>query len=195
MRIGLDMDNVITDFDKLLEVEMKKLDKSLRNRGVIDENARHVTRGKYDLTNEEIEDYLCKYMEEFASRLEVRDGAKYYMDKLLDDGHELIILTNRPDRHYKNAYGTTIKWLNKNSINYTKLVITKDTNKTKECKEENVDIMFDDNVGNCIKLKNGGVNVCIMGTSYNKNRTEGLPIVMDWKELYNKINAMQNNDI
>ena len=187
MRIGLDMDNVITDFDSLLEVEMEKLDKSLRNKGVIDENAIHVTKGKYDLTHDEIEDYLSKYMEGFALRLKVRDGAKYYMDKLLKDGHELIILTNRPDRHYKNAFGTTIKWLKENDINYTKLVITESTNKTKECKEENVDIMFDDNVGNCIKLKDGGVNVCIMGTSYNKTRIEGLPIVMNWEELYKKV--------
>jgi len=42
MRIGIDLDNVISNFNYVLLEEYIKYDKSLRNNGVINENAKYI---------------------------------------------------------------------------------------------------------------------------------------------------------
>lgn len=190
MRIGLDIDNVISNLDKMILQEFIKLDKTKRNKGIINPNARHIIKGMFDITKEESINFFANNMERLAAFLEPRKNTKLYMDKLLEDGHELYLISHRAYPDYKNPYETTTKWLEKNGINYTKLVLSKTTDKSPECKKYNIDIMFDDVVSNCIKLRDSGINVCLMGTKYNALYKKDLPIVKDWNELYSKIKDM-----
>lgn len=82
MNIGLDIDNVITDFDKKMLVEFTKEDKNKRNNGIVNENGDWI-KHQFDWTEEEIEDFFINNMEQFAKELELKKDVKYYMDKLL----------------------------------------------------------------------------------------------------------------
>ena len=53
MRIGIDIDNCISNFDDELLKEYLKHDKELRNTGIINENPIYITIGMFDWTQEE----------------------------------------------------------------------------------------------------------------------------------------------
>lgn len=194
MRIGLDIDNVITDFDKKVFEEMLKEDKNKRNKGIINPNGDWV-KHCFDWTEKEVEEFFIENMQKFASELEVRKDAKIYMDKLLNDGHELFLISHRVYPHYKEPYKVTEKWLKENNINYTKLILSIGNDKSKECREANIEVMFDDARYNCRQLKDNGVKCYLMGTKYNTARREGLDVINDWEELYEVIGNMDKKKV
>lgn len=186
MRIGLDIDNVVTAFDEKILEEFYKEDKNKRNKGITNPQGDWIIH-QFDWSEEEIENFFNENMEQIAKQLQPRKDAKYYMDKLLKDGHELYLISHRAYPHYQNPYEITSNWLKENTINYTKLVLSETTNKSKECKEYAVDVMFDDIQSNCHKLEAEKITTYLMQTKYNKDNIEGLKVVRDWKELYQTV--------
>ena len=53
MRIGIDIDNCISNFDDTLLKEYLKHDKELRNTGIINKNPEYLRKGMFDWTEEE----------------------------------------------------------------------------------------------------------------------------------------------
>ena len=53
MKIGIDIDNVISSFDNELLKEYLKHDKELRGTGIINENADYIRRGMFDWSEDE----------------------------------------------------------------------------------------------------------------------------------------------
>jgi len=186
MRIGLDIDNVISDFDKKIEEEVAREDKNKRNRGIVNPNADWIPRF-YDWSYDEVEGFFNDHMQEFAKVLDVRPGALEYMPRLLADGHELYLISHRVYPHYTEPLKVTENWLKEKGIPYTRLILSETFNKTKECKENGVEIMFDDSQRNCHLLTEGGVRCFLMGTRYNGQEREGLSVVNDWGELYDVV--------
>ena len=195
MRIGLDIDNVITEFDSLILNEFIKEDKDKRNTGIINPNANHIIDGMFDWTREEILEFFANNMERISLYLTPLKDCKFYMDKLLDKGHEIFLISHRIFPDYKDPYNTTKKWLNDNNINYTKLVLSKGTDKTLECKENKIDIMIDDRITPCSIMMANGINCFLMQTKYNCLRKHELPFVTDWKNLYEELNKMEKQNI
>ena len=194
MRIGLDIDNVVTDFDKKLFEEFCKEDKNKRNSGIVNPDGNWI-KNLFDWSEEEVRDFFHANMEEFARNFEPRKNAKYYMDKLLQDGHQLYLISHRVYPDYITPYETTVKWLEDNEINYTKLILSKSTDKTEECKEHNVDVMVDDVRSNCRALQANGINVYLMATQYNLRNIDGLRVVNDWEELYQVVSSMEKKRV
>lgn len=190
MNIGLDIDNVITDFNKGMMKEYLIEDKNKRNRGIINPKSAHLTNGMFDWSAEEVENFHIENMERIAKDLYPRLNCKKYMDKLLSDGHKLYLVSNRQYPHYKNAEKTTIDWLKKHNINYTKLILSKRPDKTAECKKYNIDIMIDDRPDQCKLMRANGINVMLMFTKYNKAEKEDLPFATSWKNLYEEITKL-----
>lgn len=192
MNIGFDIDNVISNFDKKLMEELIKEDKNKRNSGIIRRNAMNIYE-MFDWSKEEIEDLFCKNCEEWSKTLELNDQAKYFIDKLINDGHNIYLISHRVYPHYSQPFETTEKWLKSKGIKYTQLLISKDTNKTTECKKCKVDIMFDDSVDNCNKMILGGINCFLYRDKdkYDKTPYGNLRIVRNWEEIYNEIEKLK----
>ena len=55
MNIGLDIDNVITNFDAGLLSSVLIEDKNKRNLGIVNKNANYILHGMFDWSKEEIE--------------------------------------------------------------------------------------------------------------------------------------------
>ena len=66
MRIGIDIDNCISNFDDTLLKEYLKHDKELRNTGIINENPEYLRKGMFDWTEEEEKSFYNTNIEEFA---------------------------------------------------------------------------------------------------------------------------------
>ena len=113
-------------------------DKNKRNAGIINKNARHINHGMFDWSQDEVDEFYNNNMERIAKDLKPRRNCKkYIMDKLLQDGHKLFLISHRAYPHYQNPEQTTLDWLKKNNINYTKLILSEAPDKTKECREYN----------------------------------------------------------
>ena len=95
MNIGLDIDNVITAFDSKLLKEILIEDKNKRNAGIIDKNAKHIMRGMFDWSELEMKQFFAKNMEKFAKDMIMRKNAKKYIDKLMADGHRIVLISHR----------------------------------------------------------------------------------------------------
>ena len=76
MRIGIDIDNVISNFNEELLKEYLEHDKTLRNKGIINENADYIRRGMFDWTEEEENKFYKENIERIAKNLKVKDGVK-----------------------------------------------------------------------------------------------------------------------
>ncbi len=189
MIIGLDIDNVISDFDGGMQPLFLKEDKNKRNTGVIDANL-HYMKGMFDWSDEEVEEFLAVVCEDCAKRLRIRRGARKYINKLIQDGHEIVLITYRKEPNFLNGEKTTKDWLKAKRINYHKLVLSASPNKTEECKKNNIDIMFDDRAGYVYKMREEGVNCVLVLTKYNLKERKNLSHVGSWKELYNCVNNL-----
>lgn len=186
MKIGLDIDNVILDTDEEILKEMLIEDRKKRNRGIINKDADYIFLGMFDWTKEEVDEFLNNKMEDIAKRLKPAQNAKYYIDKLLEN-NEIILISNRSKKQYKDAYTTTINNLKDNDINYSKLVITETNDKTNACLDNKIDIMIDDRLSNCRNLVNNNIPCILYKTKYEKREVKDLDTVTSWEELYIKL--------
>ena len=192
MRIGIDIDNVISSFDNELLKEYLKHDKTLRNTGIINENADYIRHGMFDWTEEEERAFYNENIERIATNLKPIHNAKKYIDKLKEDGNGIYIITGRDNGDYSNPYDMTINWLNKYEISYDKLILTNSYNKPEKaevCIKNDINIMIEDSTSTAMNISNNGIKVLLMNTRFNQKCQE-FERVNSWREIYSKISAM-----
>lgn len=187
MKIGIDIDNVISNFNDALLNEYLLHDKVLRNSGIIDENA-DIRRGMFDWNEDEETNFYQNNIERIAKNLGVIEDAKEYIDKLHYDGHFIYIITGRNNGEYTDPYNMTKNWLDDNGIYYDNLILTDaydNCAKTKECLKHSIDIMIDDSVRICDDCIKNGITTILMDTPYNKY--SNIQRVKNWKDFYRYI--------
>lgn len=203
MKIGIDIDNVISNFNDTLLTEYLLHDKELRNSGIINKNADYIRKEMFDWNENEETNFYKNNIERIAKKLGVIECAKEYIDKLHDDGHIICIITGRDNGEYTEPYNMTKKWLEDNNIYYDDLILTDAYDKhakTKQCLEHNIDIMIDDSVSICSDCVENGITTILMDTPYN--RYSNIQRVKSWKEFYryvlnykkDKINLILDTD-
>ncbi len=188
MIIGFDIDNVIADLDKGLLKAFLKEDKKKRNIGIINKNATHIIEGMFDWTREEIDDFLLKNMENITSNLKPVKNAKLYLNKLKKNGNQIFLITGRNKHFFKNPENLTKEWLERENIQYDKIIFAENSkNKNKECIENKIDIFFDDRPFICELLIKNGIESYMFQTRYNERYGLDIPTVKDWEDLYKLI--------
>ncbi len=198
MNIGIDIDNVISNFNEVLKEEFLKHDKELRNTGIVNPNL-YMTKGMFDWSEDEIWGFYLENIERIAKSLEVKTGAKEYIDKLKEDGHMIVIITGRDNGDYADPWNMTENWLKQKEIKYDKLIITdayknnKHT-KTDKCFENNIDIMIDDSIHNCMDCIENNITTLLMDTPYNRAEKDMIR-VNNWEEVYEFIKNYKREKI
>ena len=193
MRIGIDIDNCISNFNDILLEEYLKHDKELRNTGIINEEPYNVTIGMFDWSKEENDDFYYNNIQRIAISLKPLKDSKEIIDKLKADGNEIYIITSRDNGEYINPEKMTREWLEKYEIYFDKLILTGKHEKGPVCKENNIDIMIEDSTKNCEDIEANGVKCYMMNTRYNKHKTR-FERVKTWKEIYSKISQLYKKD-
>ena len=94
MNIGIDIDNVISNFDEALLEEYLKHDNDLKGTELLIKTCIWQRECLTGQKKEEREFYLAN-IERIVKTLDVKDGAKEYIDKLKQDGHNIFIITGR----------------------------------------------------------------------------------------------------
>ena len=196
MKIGIDIDNVISNFNDTLLNEYVLHDKELRNSGIINKNADYIRKGMFDWNEDEEINFYKNNIERIVKKLGIIEGAKEYIDKLHDDGHIIYIITGRDNGEYTEPYNMTKKWLEDNNIYYDNLILTDAYDKhakTKQCLEHNIDIMIDDSVRICSDCIENGITTILMDTPYNKY--SNIQRVKSWEEFYRYVSNYRKDKI
>ena len=76
MKLGIDIDNVISNFNEELLKEYINHDKELRNTGIVNKNADYIRQGMFDWTEDEELDFYRNNIERIAKNLKVKAGVK-----------------------------------------------------------------------------------------------------------------------
>ena len=196
MKVAIDIDNVISNFNDILLNEYLMHDKNLRNSGIINKNADYIRDGMFDWSKDEEINFYKNNIERIAKKLDVIEGAKEYIDKLHYDDHIIYIITGRDNGEYKEPYNMTKKWLDDNNIYYDNLILTDAYDKhakTRKCIQHNIDIIIDDSVHICSDCIKNGITTILMDTPYN--RYSNIQRVKSWEEFYRYVSNYKKDKI
>ena len=195
MRIGVDIDNVLSNFNEILLNKYIEHDKSINGKGIVNQDV--YIRDMFNWDKEYEEKFYKENIEYFTSLFEPIEECSKYVKLLKEEGNTIYIISGRDNGEYSNPYKMTIDWLKKYDIVYDKLFLVDAYNshsKTEICLEYNIDVMIDDSKRMCKDIKNNGIRALLMDTPYNRD-TKEFERVNSWKEIYNKLSHKKINVI
>lgn len=153
MKIGIDIDNTICSTDEVIDIKIKEY---IKEHGMSQEEFFG------DSSN------MDKFYKEKILEVIAEDPIKpYFLEvlKKLKDNNEIIIVTARNETFVKTSQSmrkATMDWLAKNNIYYDKYFDDAyKEGKVKVCKDENIDIIIDDDINNYLAFKEHGVNTLL----------------------------------
>lgn len=195
MKIGIDIDNVLSNFDDILLNDYLEHDKTLNNNGIIHKD--EYIRKMFDWNPEYEQEYYNNNIERLATLFTPIEGSSKYLNKLKNNGNEIYIISGRDNGEYSDPHNMTINWLKKYNIPYDKLILTnayKHQEKADICNELGIDVMIDDSINVCSKCCENNIECILFETSYNK-RENRFNKLKNWEEIYNYINSKKINVI
>lgn len=195
MRIGVDIDNVLSNFNEVLLDNYINHDKQLRNNGIVNNGV--YIRKMFDWSEDEEKQYYSENIERLADLFEPIKDCSKYIKKLRENGNYICIISGRDNGEYSDPYNMTVKWLKKYDIEYDKLVLTNAYNyeeKANACLENNIDIMIDDSINVCMKYSKKNIKSLLFNTEYNKNERK-YTRVNNWEEIYEFITNYKKEKI
>lgn len=190
MRIGIDIDNTITDTLPILKKYCREYNEKVVKRNLTMHEDGVASYNLYDWTEEENTDFCVKYLEEIVLQAEVKKGAKEMIAKLKQEGHEIYIISSRAKPIFKTPYETTEKYLREKGIVYDKLLVGK-VEKKSSCIENKLEVLLEDEP-QYIKQMAEFIPVILFDEIYNKQCTgDNMIRVKDWNEIYQKIQELK----
>lgn len=198
MRLGIDIDGVLTDFEKWqLEVGSKFFIKYNKNI-VVPEGYDSDT--VFNVTKEIDSEFWHDYLYDYAKNEPARKFTGEVIDKLRDEGYVIYIitaryLTDRNDDLGEEMRNIVVNWLKENHINYDKIIFSPE-DKFKVCEENNIDILIEDkveNINNISKI----IPVICFNASYNKVcNGKNIFRAYTWYDVYYQItHVIENKEI
>ena len=187
MRIGIDLDDTITKTDEILFKYAKIYNEEEKILFNINREEWNLTKA-FGWNEENIKEFFSKYLKSIYEEAEIKENAKERINKLKDDGNEIIIITARNTKSLKEVHEVCKDWLINNKINVDKIVVDGE-DKAQKCLENKIDIFIDDNICNCENVYNNlKIPVLLMNGRYNKDyQNPKIKRVYNWNEIYNEI--------
>lgn len=187
MKIGIDVDGVLLDYEKgmLANAEIFDIEKC-RSNGKIHLN-KYFVQDKYDWTDDEKIQFINENLAEISKKSNIMPGAKYVLSKLKEMGHDLIIISTRGTESEEMIEIVTEKFKEEN-MQFDKYY-WKENNKLQICKDENIDIMIDDSPTTCKKMIDNKIRAIYFRgiRGYDLEKNEYLKEVNNWGEVYRYI--------
>lgn len=186
MKIGIDVDGVLTDIEKFQLFYGKKFFKNKYDMEVKNPTAYDIKQ-IFNCSDKQSKKFWSKYIWKYCIKQEMREYAKEEIDKLRED-NDIYIITSRvytTDNGIKGALfrGMLKFWLRKNRFKYDKIFFCSEKNTSKEklniCLKEKVDILVDDNPDNLLLIKKEIPVICFSAT---------------WNEMYSQLECCRIKD-
>lgn len=196
MKIGIDIDNTITEVQEELNNAAYeyaiKLGKDInKDNSYVEEtdNNGNIYVKKFKFTYEELKYFLKNIQEEIINKAKPRNNAVEIIKKLKEEKNEIFIITARDSEFHDNPYILSQNWLEKNNIEYDKLIVNA-REKGSVCKKEKIDIFIDNQLKNCLDVAKENIQT-IRITKENKT-CKNVISLKNWDEIYKFIREWSN---
>lgn len=195
MNIGIDIDGVLTDLERMTLDFGTKMCVEENNPININLSEYYETK-KFDWTEEQAEKFWNKYLVKYVTESNPRAFAPEIIKKLQQDGNQIYIITARneygmPPEHYGQMQQLTKQWLNSQNIKYEKLIFAPDPEKLSQCLENKIDVMIEDSPYN-IQNISSKIKVIKFDCQYNKEvNNENVITAYSWYHIYRIIKEME----
>lgn len=183
MRIGIDIDDVITNTSDLFKEYVYKYGSSFFGPNEIEENLKHIMRG--NLVTDKIKQFVLKYAEEIVKNVTLKDDVVEVIARLKDKGHEIFLITTRGSKVFDGAEDITRKYLDKHKVPYNDIIFNA-YNKYGEILENKIEVMIDDSVEICENLSSMGIKAYLFTSSVNIEQEPLVPRIANWLDLESK---------
>lgn len=199
MRIGIDIDGVLTDVEKFsVDYFSKYCVENDIDFKIVGSN--YEVYKSFNVSKDYENAFWKEYLEFYAVNEKARPFASEVIKKLKEEGNEIYIitarwLTNRDDKAGENMRTLVKTWLEENEIVYDKLVFSKASKeqKVQEIEENEIDLMIEDNPRNITELSSI-VKVICYDASYNRNcENENITRCYSWYDIYRAIKSLKAN--
>ena len=190
MRIGIDIDGVLTDSEKNMIDYGTKF--------CIENNLTYrVKPEKFDgdkvlgISRENEAKFWTKYLGRYIRETKPRDLAKEVIDKLKEERYEIYLITARDEWKNQKEKGVSMredtkKWLDENGIYYDKLIFS-EGGKLPYCVGNYIDVMIED-APKFIKEVSRKIPVLCYHCTYNQYvKGRNITRVYSWYDIYYKI--------
>ena len=195
MNIGIDIDGVLVDLEKFSTDYGTKM--CIEEGWEIEINPEgYYETEKFNWTKEQEEKFWNKYLLKYIEETTAREFSAEIIHKLRQENNKIYIITARnesglPPEAYGKMQQITKKWLNKNKIEYDKIIFAKDEEKLQKCLENNVNVMIEDNPNNILNISKQ-LPVIKYNCIYNEKMTEKNVITSySWYQIYDILNKMK----
>lgn len=192
MKIGIDIDGVILDYERVLKTYGDLYDFiELKKDGIINRNE-HYLRNRYDWTEEERMNFVNRYFLKLSKQTSLIPGAKDVIDMLQKEGNEFIVISARGGM-IEEMKDVAIEKFKEEEISFNKYYWKQD-DKLEIAQKENIDFMIDDSYDVCKKLSANGIKTIYFRDKEMKKleQNEYLKEVSNWGEIYRFIKEMQS---
>ena len=193
MKIGIDIDGVLTDIEKWQLDYGSKFYYENYNKEIINPKGYETN----EIFNSDIECddlFWDKYFKEYSINVKARKFASEVISKLKQDGYEIYIITARGSflSHSTNVMSKeeneqiVKEWLKKNNIYYDNLIFSPE-DKLEICIDNEVNMMIEDKTDNINKISDKIPVICF-NAGYNEEcKGENIYRVYTWYDIYNTI--------
>lgn len=197
MRIGIDIDGVLTDIEQWQldygsKFYFEKYGKEIQN------NEGYETTEIFKVDSKLDDEFWTEYFKDYSINVDVRKFSSEVIKKLKQDGNEIYIITARGSflSHSANVMlfeenkNIVLEWLRKNEIEYDKIIFSPE-DKLNICLENNIDVMIEDKVDNINKISTRIPVICFHA-GYNKNcKGNNIFRCYSWYDIYSKISSIK----
>ena len=187
MKIGVDIDGVILDYQRVLNTYGELYDFiELKGPGIINRNEQFL-KERYNWTEEERTNFMDKYFVKLSKQTNLMPGAKDVINMLQRDSCKIIIISARGGT-IKEMKDVAIDKFNEEGLVFDKYY-WQQNDKLEICQKENVDFMIDDSYNICKKLSENGIRTIYFRDKEMKKleQNEYLKEVNNWGEVYRYI--------
>ena len=191
MQIGIDIDGVILDYERML-LTYGELYNSLELKKEYIKEDEHYLNKRFNWNDEEKMNFVNKYFIKLAKIVPFMPGAIDVINMLKKDGHKLIIISARGGL-VKEMKDLAIKKFDEANLSFDKYYWNQ-SDKIEIIKKESIDIMIDDNYDICKKLSENNIKTLYFRDKNMKKLKESdyLKEVSNWANIYTYINKLTN---
>lgn len=191
MKIGIDLDGVVIDSETTFRTYEEIYDIDTLNGNNLVDRQEPKFQARYNWTNEQEKEFIERYFLKVSKESGLMSGFISVYNLLKEQGHEFVVITARGGL-LKEMKDDAIRLLEENDIKFDKYYWhIKD--KLEVCKNENVDIMIDDDWRIIKKLADNGVKTLYFRDTNLKTLEENEYVkeVNNWGDIYRAIKEME----
>lgn len=197
MRIGIDIDGVLTNYNQYVIEKGKEYCKKNKVGKWFHPNNLDTTK-MFGWSYYSEFKFWITHIFDYAKNNPAIENSADIIKKLKEDGHDIYIITSRwlassrntksifPEIFLKKKMRNTVKkWLQENEITYDHIVFLK--NKSKYIIDNNIDIMIEDTPKNIECISHITKVICYHWGYNEKIEGKNIDRCYNWKDIYSKI--------